>query len=218
MPSRVRDAKSGVAIFMVPHAAAQGLIAGEAFEAVEMAPGEAQLVLGFVDYRDNDLGDYNEAMIVFMVRPRATTLPAGTYIYKLPVNQPFTCEAGSRIWGFPKSLEQIDVEYEDTRARCRLVMNGEHVFTLTVPRAAIDEAPQPDLEMVTYTYLDGPHAVPFTSGGRGTAISMGSDGVELTLGTHRIANELRGLGLPKPAFMSTWTEHMSGSFDAPRPL
>jgi len=219
VPSIVRDASSGVAIFTVPLVAAQRLIGGDAFEAVEMAPGQTQLVLGFVDYRDNDLGDYNEVMIVFMVRPRGTTLAAGTYIYKLPVDQSFTYEAGSKIWGFPKSLEAIDVHYENHRVTCRLGMDGEHVFTLTVPRAAIDDAPQPDLEMVTYTYLDGrPQAVPFTSGGKGTAMSMGSDGVELTLGTHPIAEELRSLGLPMPAFMSTWTEHMSGSFGAPRPL
>jgi hypothetical protein len=185
-----------------------------------MAPGQTQLILGFVDYRDNDLGDYHEVMIVFMVRPKGADAGTdGTFIYKLPVDQSFTCEAGIKIWGFPKSVERIDIDYAQDRATCRLVMNGQAVFTLTVPRAlaAPDEAP--DLEMLTYTYgPDGAMVVPFTTGGTGTSVVAGPDGVELTLGTHPIADELRGLGLPAPPLLSTWTEHMRGTFGAPHVL
>lgn len=219
IPSLVRDAGSGVAMFMVPSTAAQRLVYGDALEVVEMAPGETQVLLGFVDYRDNDLGDYNEVMIVFLVRPRGTELPEGTYIYKLPVDQAFTCEAGSRIWGFPKTVDRIDVRYEETSATCELSMDGQHVFTLRLPRTAIHDGEQPELEMVTYTYIDGvAHVVPFTSGGRGTVPTLGGEGVELVLGPHPLAAELRGLGLPKPAMLSSWTEHMCGSFGAPRRL
>ena len=218
MPAVVRDASAGNAIFSVPAAAAQRLV-GEAFTVVEMAPGQTQLILGFVDYRDNDLGDYNEVMIVFMVRPRGASADAdGTFIYKLPVNQSFTCEAGRTIWGFPKSVEQIDIDYHDDRAICRLLMGGEHVFTLTVPRTQGEGAAAPDMAMTSYTYLDGPMAVPFTTGGYGTSMVAGADGVELALGPHALAGELRALGLPAPAMMSTWTEHMHGAFGAPRAL
>jgi hypothetical protein len=217
LPAIVRDASTGNAIFMVSAATAQRLV-GDGFEVVEMAPGLTQLILGFVDYRDNDLGDYNEVMIIFMVRPRgAPPETAGTFIYKLPVNQSFTCEAGCTIWGFPKSIEQIDIEYHSDRATCTLVMGGQHVFTLTVPRATAADAGAPDMEMTTYTYLDGPTALQFITGGA-AAVSSGADGVELTLGSHPIADELRSLGLPTAPMMSTWMEHMHGSFDAPRKL
>jgi hypothetical protein len=217
MPAVVRDASSGTAIFLVPTAEAQQLV-GEAFELVEMAPGQTQLILGFVDYRDNDLGDYNEVMVVFMVRPRGDDdESAGTFIYKLPVNQHFTCEAGCRIWGFPKSVEQIDIDYHDNHVTCTLVMDRQHVFTLTVPRCKSTEDPPPDMEMATYTYLDGPTVVSFTTGGA-AAMSPGPDGVELILGPHPLARQLRGLGLPAPPMMSTWMEHMHGSFGSPRKL
>lgn len=217
MPAIVRDASSGNAIFLVPSAEAQQLV-GDAFEVVETAPEQTQLILGFVDYRDNDLGDYNEVMIVFMVRPRgAGDDAAGTFIYKLPVNQAFTCEAGCRIWGFPKSIEQIDIDYHDVRVTCTLVMDGQHVFTLTVPRGQATDGAAPDMEMATYTYLDGPTVVGFTTGGA-TALSPGPDGVELVLGPHPLAAQLRGLGLPAPPMMSTWMEHMHGSFGSPRKL
>lgn len=217
MPAVVRDASSGNVIFMVPSAAAQQLV-GHAFEVVEMAPGQTQLILGFVDYRDNDLGDYNEVMVIFMVRPRGAAAGSeGTFIYKLPVNQSFTCEAGCTIWGFPKSVEHIDVDYRDDRVTCRLVMNGQHVFTLTVPRGKTEGGDAPDMEMATYTYLDGPTVVRFTTGGP-TAVSPGAERVELVLGNHPLADELRRLGLPAPAMMSTWMEHMHGTFGAPHKL
>ena len=60
LPCIVRDASSGNAIFLVSRDVAQRLVPGDAFEVVEAAPGQTQLILGIIDYRDNDLGDYGE--------------------------------------------------------------------------------------------------------------------------------------------------------------
>ena len=181
-------------------------------------------LLGMIDYRDNDLGDYNEVAIIFFVYPSdGSPEDAGTYIYKLPVNQAFTCEAGCTIWGFPKTVDKIDYGYQDDSATCRLEMDGQHVFTLTLPRAssratAETAAPVPDTAGPTYTYISGvPHRTTFTTGGD-TIVSPGDTGVELELGSHAIADQLRELGLPKPALMSTWNEHMRGSFAQPEKL
>jgi len=214
LPAVVRDASAGTAMFVVPSGGVRALVPS-AFDVVEVSPGQTQVVLGFVDYRDNDLGDYHEAMIAFFVRPAGKPGGDGTYIYKLPVDQSFTRDAGAAIWGFPKTIERIDVAYTDERATATLVMDGRTVFTLSVPRTtAGDEGP--DMEMVTYTMLDGkPAAIPFTQGGSGFALGMDPSAVTLELGTHPIADELRALGLPCPAAMSTWTERMRGAWRAP---
>ena len=221
LPVEVRDASSGNAMYGVDAGAAQALIPGSAFKVVESAPGQTQLLLGIIDYRDNDLGDYNEVAIIFFVYPaNASPEAAGTFIYKLPVNQSFTCEAGSTIWGFPKTLDKIDYHYDDETAQCRLEMAGQHVFTLSLPRGRPqqDVAPAGDTAGPTYTYIAGvAHRTTFTTGGD-TLVSPGADGVELELGSHPIADQLRALGLPKPALMSTWTEHMRGSFEVPEKL
>ena len=221
LPVEVRDASSGNAMYLVDAAAAQALIPGDAFQVVESAPGQTQLLLGIIDYRDNDLGDYNEVAIIFFVHPRGgSPEQAGTYIYKLPVNQSFTQEAGCTIWGFPKTVDQIDYSYDDAKATCRLEMDGQHVFTLSLPRhsAADGATPSEDTAGPTYTYISGvPHKTTFTTGGD-TIVSPGDEGVELSLGDHPIAQELRGLGLPKPALMSTWNEHMHGTFEVPEKL
>ena len=55
----------------------------------------------------------------------------GTYIVHLPVDQSFTCEAGATIWGFPKTVQEIDFEVSGQRARCSLVYHGAHALTLS---------------------------------------------------------------------------------------
>ena len=57
-------------------------------------------------------------------------------MYRMPVNQAFTCEAGNRVMGFPKTVEDLTVTYTDATASFRLAMGGHHVLTLTVPRRA----------------------------------------------------------------------------------
>ena len=195
MPVVVRDAGSGSAMFMVPSEAAQKLIPGDAFRVVEAAPGQTQCVIVIVDYRDNDLGDYDEVGIVFFVHPKdGRPEQAGSYIYKLPVNQDFTREAGYEIWGFPKTVEDIRFEYTGTSARCALHMDGQHVLTLEVPRG--EGTSSEDSPGIGYTYKDGvPHRTQTTMGAEGSFLSPGREGVTLELGSHPIADDLRSLGL-----------------------
>jgi hypothetical protein len=217
MPVVVRDASAGTAMFEVDATAAQKLVPGSDFAVVESAPGRAQLNLATIDYRDNDLGDYHEVGITLFVTPVAGG-EAGTFITRLPVDQAFTCAAGRGIWGFPKSVEDIVVEYRDDSVATTLRMDGELVMRLTLPRGGADTMPQ--MPMVTYTYIDGaPHGTPFSQGGAGSQVVVGDDGVALELGTHGVADELEALGLGRtPAVLSTWTEHMNGTFGDPRPL
>lgn len=213
LPCAVRDASSGTVLYTVDAAAAQALVP-DAFEVVEDSPGQTQATIVIVDYRDNDLGDYDEVGIIFFVRPQGQPDAAvGSYIYKLPVNQSFTCEAGFKIWGFPKTVEDIDFSYTDSSATCKLVMDNKHVLTLTVPRGG-DGVSEP-APATGYTLIDGvPHQNVFTRGGTGEQALPGGEGVVLELGDHPLADELRSLGLDKlEPMLSVWTEHMTGTFE-----
>jgi Acetoacetate decarboxylase (ADC) len=217
MPCVVRDASAGTAIFDVDATAARALVP-EQFALVETAPGRCQLVIAVIDYRDNDLGDYREIGITFFVTPAAGPADeVGTYIHRLPVDQQFTCEAGRTIWGFPKSVEDIDLVRADSSAMCTLRIDGTLVLRLTLPRGGSDT--MPPLPMTTYTLIDGvAHRTAFTQGGTGSQVLVGGDGVTLDLGDHPQAKELAALGLPAPAQLSTWTEHMQGTFETAEPL
>ena len=217
MPCVVRDASAGTALFEVDATAARALVP-EQFELVETSPGRCQLVVAAIDYRDNDLGDYLEVGITFFVTPAGGSADdTGTFITRLPVDQPFTCEAGRTIWGFPKTVEDIALDYADTAVTCTLRMDGQLVLRLTLPRGGRDE--MPPLPMTTYTVINGvAHRTAFTQGGTGSQVLVGGDGVALELGDHPVAKELATLGLPAAAQMSTWTEHMRGTFETPDPL
>jgi acetoacetate decarboxylase len=217
MPCVVRDASAGTAMFEVDAGVAAGMVP-DAFEITESAPGRCQLSLAVIDYRDNDLGDYDEIGVILFVKPRGSANDeAGTYIAHLPVDQAFTCEAGRTIWGFPKSVEDIDIAYGERSMTATLRMDGSLVLRVTLPRGGDDEMPA--LPMTTYTLIDGvPHATAFTQGGTGSQVVAGGEGASLELGDHPLAKQLASLGLPAAPQLTTWTEHMRGTFETPRPL
>lgn len=224
-PVEVRDASSGSASFLVPAAAATRLVP-DAFEVAQFLPGRALCTLVVVDYRDNDLGDYNEMAVGFMVYPkgRGPTIPwfgtwadmlggrLASHITHMPVDQSFTRDAGEKIWGYPKTVQQIDIEYRSDSVSGRLTYDGQHSFTLSVPRGG--ERNVPGGQIQTLSMIDGSaYRTTAEQKMEGMGIRMGGATVEL--GQGRIADELRSLGLPKRALMCTWTEHMSAKFGKP---
>lgn len=169
----------------MPKDAAQKLIAHTGLRATGMAS------LAFVRYEDSDLGAYNEVAVSLIVR-------GGVYIHQLPVNQSFTLEAGRTIWGFPKFMAGIDIVEDTEGATCKLVHDGAHVLTLRVGRGWV---PMPLPSLPSYSCLDGAvRRTPWKTSGLARA-RLG--GASLELGPHPIAEELRSLGLPKRALMTT---------------
>ncbi|MGI9592125.1 MAG: acetoacetate decarboxylase family protein [Myxococcota bacterium] len=222
-PVVVREASSGAATYLVSSKAARALLPGAEFELVELLPGRAVCVIAIIDYKDNDLGDYNEVSVALFVRPRGerakipylgnwlelTRGELGVHILHLPVNQSFTCEAGCTIWGYPKTVEEVEFDYTADRASCKLVIEGKHALTLSVPRGGSKALPES--EMKTWSYVDGaPHVVRAQQGAEGFGMRFG--GAELTLGTGTIADQLRSLGLPKRPLMCTWMEKFHARF------
>lgn len=222
----VRDACSATATWMVSARAARELLPGPELEIAEVLPGLGLLSIACIDYRDNDLGDYNELSIALFVRrsgePKAFgrlrnaadmargSLP--TYIAYLPVTQSFTCEAGRVIWGFPKSVDEIDFDTSGDRALCVWNKGGQNVLKISIPTGGSQSLPERSL--ATYSYIDGVlHRTPFVSSAETIGVRLG--GAQIALGAHPIADALRSLGLPKRALMTMWMDGMRGRFEAP---
>lgn len=229
LPVYVREASSGSATWLVPAGAARRLLPCDDLELAELLPGRALLSIAAIDYRDNDLGDYNEVSVALFVRPRgqAGGIPylgsvldffggrLGTYIHRLPVTQSFTRDAGAQIWGFPKTVDEIEFEDDVGRCTCTWSREGRRVLSLSLPRGGSRSLPE--REMVTYSVIEGiPHATRFTTAAEGVGFRLG--GARLELGEHPLADELRALGLPRAALLSTWMERMRGRFEAPQKL
>jgi hypothetical protein len=216
-PMEVEELHAATVLYAVPAEAATALLPGEAFEVVEIAPGTAQLVLAACDYVRNPWGDYDELNLGFLARPAgAPAEVVGSFVYRMPVNQDFTCEAGNRVMGFPKSVEDLRVTYTGATVSFRLAIDGRHVLTLTLPRAAPLGAPE-RVAATSYSYLDG---VPYATD---LAMDMGTGLVDptevvLELGDGPVADELRSLGLPRAPDLATWGEGLSATFQLGRPV
>lgn len=133
-PMVVASANIATLLFTVPAPAAAALVPGGDFEIVESVPGSTQLIIAACDYIENPWGDYREINIGFLAKPvGGGPETAGSFIYRMPVDQAFTCEAGTKVMGFPKTVEQITTEYHDDVVVFDLVFGGRPTLHLTVP-------------------------------------------------------------------------------------
>ena len=215
-PMEVAEFDAATLVFSVPADAAQALLPGDAFEVVA-ADGVAQFVVALCDYHQNPWGDYLEINLGFLARPvGAGDEVVGSFVYRRPVDQAFTCRAGNEVMGFPKTVEDLAVARADGRVEFSWHVDGELVLSVSFPDVA-GTGEVARVETGSYSYLHGvPHETPL-------AMDMGSGlldpaDVVVTLGSGPAADELRSLGLPKAPDFGTWGTGLSATFQLGHPL
>jgi Acetoacetate decarboxylase (ADC) len=228
MPVKIRKATQHMAMFSVDADAAQQMIDYSGLQVCRYRPRKAIAVLMLMRYVDGDLGQYLEYGTNIMVNPPGSNASglralqsAGAFIHHLPVDQPFTLEAGRKIWGYPKVMADFTVRGADDRAGAR---DGRHFgfdvridgqfalgmdFTpgLPVP-AAFTSKPQVH---PTYSHLDG---VTRQTAGEMTlsGVRYRLGGATVRLGDHPYAAELAALGFPKRAMISSSADNVEMTF------
>jgi hypothetical protein len=216
LPVLVEEMNTATLTFTVPLEPARALLPGDDFEVAEIAPGSAMLVIALVDYLRNPWGDYGEVNLGLLAHPVGEPDRVGAFVWRMPVDQEFTCTAGNRVMGLPKTVEDIAVDYDDDQVTFTLTMGGAMALRVRLPRAAASGAPTAETT-VTWSYLDGAAtAVPLTIE-LATGIVPG-DQVEIELGSGVVADELRSLGLPVAPDLAMWGEGLSGTFGRPEAL
>jgi hypothetical protein len=221
IPVEVRSAKMVAAQFLVDADAAQRVIDYSGLRVARQMGGKAMLALSAIAYADNDLGPYHEFAVAFVVEPhdgapgakqswnRPTTL-----IHRLPVNQEFTCKVGKGLWGFPKWVCHIDYLDRWRSTECIVTDDGELAIALEVGRGVVP-LPAVETEMTAYAWDDGIlRRTPWIT--RNQLVRARPRGAQVRLGTdHPMADELRSVGLPAKALMTTTVGLMSATFGAP---
>jgi Acetoacetate decarboxylase (ADC) len=219
MPVKIRKSEQHMAMFSVDADAAQQMIDYTGLKVCRHRPGRAVVVLIHMHYVDGDLGEYNEYGTNVMVNPPGSDASgfralgsAAAFIHHLPVDQPFTLEAGTTIWGYPKVMADFDVR-EGRRFGMDVSIEGQFVVGmefspgLRIPSAFTSRTQQNP----TYSYRDG--VLRQTIGEMSlTGARYRPGGVRLRLGDHPYAKELAALGLPKRAMMSGSAENVEMSF------
>jgi hypothetical protein len=219
MPVKIRKAEQHMAMFSVKADAAQQMIDYSGLKVCQFLPGRAVVVLMLMHYVDGDLGQYFEYGTNVMVNPPGSDASgpralqsAGAFIHHLPVDQAFTLEAGTTIWGYPKVMADFTIREGKTFAfdvsiDGQLAVGMEFSPGLPIPSKFTSRTQKNP----TYSYRDG--VLRETIGEMSpTGVRYRLGGVRLRLGDHPYAKELAALGLPKRAMMSGSAENVEMSF------
>lgn len=217
MPVQIRKANQHMAMFSVDADAAQRLIDYSGLHVCRYLPGRALVVLMLMHYLDGDLGQYHEFGTSVMVNPPGSSASgpralrsAGAFIHHLPVDQEFTLEAGTKIWGYPKVMAEFTVR-EGKQFGFDCSVDGQLVIDMEFRRGLPFRLTPRRQEQRSYSHRDGvtrETAFEHTLDGVRTRVG----GVRVRLGDHPYAKELASLGLPKRAMLSSSTDHVQMTF------
>jgi hypothetical protein len=220
MPVQIRKANQHMAMFSVDADAAQHLIGYSGLQVCRYLPGRAIVVLMLMHYIDGDLGQYYEFGTSVMVNPPGTApgskaspralQSAGAFIHHLPVDQPFTLEAGTKIWGYPKVMADFTIR-EGRSFGFDCVIDGQLVIGMDFrPGLPIRLTPRQQAQR-SYSHRDGvTRETAFEHTLDGVRTRLG--GVRVRLGDHPYAKELASLGLPKRAMLSSSADQVQMTF------
>ena len=218
MPVKIRKAAQHMAMFSVDADAAQQMIDYSGLQVCRYLPGRAIVVLMLMHYIDGDLGEYYEYGTNVMVNPPGTNASgpralgsAGAFIHHLPVDQEFTLEAGTKIWGFPKIMADFTIR-DGHQFSFDLTIDGQFALGmdfrpgLPVPLSGRTQG------QTSYSYRDGvTREIPFEM--TPSALRYRIGGARVRLGEHPYAKELASLGFPKRALISGSVGNVQMSFD-----
>jgi hypothetical protein len=220
MPVQIRRANQHMAMFSVDADAAQHLIDYSGLQVCRYLPGRAIVVLMLMHYLDGDLGKYYEFGTSVMVNPPGTApgskaspralQSAGAFIHHLPVDQAFTLEAGTKIWGYPKVMADFTVR-EGRQFSFDCSVDGQLVITMEFRRGLPIRLMPRQQAQRSYSHRDGvTRETGFEHTLDGVRTRFG--GVHVRLGGHPYAKELASLGLPKRALLSSSADHVQMTF------
>ncbi len=228
-PAHFRDGSSLVTTYLVPAGPADERSASSGCRAARAAPGRTIASVVGVHYTDTDCGAYDELAMGVVVQPvdgrrrvpYAATLAdllrgrVATFAWRLAVSTTLARDAGLRMWGYPKTVEDLRYRREGGRASMAWHDGDTEVLRLTVPDAGTRSAAP--ISPPVYSVLDGEPVVGNLTQSA-TGVGYHRLGAGIQLGDHPVADELRRLGLPRRPILAVWSGHLSFRMSAPRPL
>src|SRR3984957_7215367 len=217
MPVRIRKANQPMAMFSVDADAAQRLIDYSGLQVCRYLPGRAIAVLMLMHSIDGDLGQYYEFGTSIMVNPPGSAASgpralgsAGAFIHYLPVDQAFTLEAGTTIWGYPKVMAGFTIR-DGAQFGFECVVDGQLVIGMDFRRGLPIRLTPRQQEQRSYSHRDGiTRETGFEHTLDGVRTRLG--GALVRLGDHPYSKELASLGLPKRAIVSSSADQVQMTF------
>lgn len=213
LPIFYYDGTAQTAVFPARLRAVRKLLPDPRFVPARLAPGVGAVAVTCFEYRDTDIGPYNElAIAVILNAPHAgSNLPGRAllsglrdnqlhaWVQHLPVTTEIAREGGVALYNYPKFVGSIEFEEQGSRRRCRLGEGDETILTLDGPLVATPG--QGETQLFSHLWMDRqPQSSEFKlnvlAGGR--VLRPGSAWIELGA-SHPIARELGGLVISRRA-------------------
>lgn len=235
LPILYFDTSALAALFWVDMARAQSLLVGTGLRAIAARPGKALAAVAFYNYRETTVGAYNEVGVAIAVRPEALfdqPLPrvdllwplerrlTGYYIIDLPVTTAAANAAGRELWGFPKFITDIEIDWQgrDFAGRVRSPADSGDICSLSGRLGQGLLAPP--LQLALYSQLQGRLLRSLVNvRGRATIALPGSLRLRTGTSQHDMAERLRALGLADVApFAVHYTHAFQSRLNAGAPM
>jgi hypothetical protein len=210
LPIAYRDNNHLVALFSVDTGPVADKLSEHGFAPV-VVRGRAQVALVFFEYTESAIGPYNEVGLASFAVPLGQQAPrwaalemlrdprkrsSGTFVHHLPVTSEAAFVAGRELWGYPKFVTQLPIEWRGREfSGAVLDPSGNSSIVELAGRRGLG-VPIPALQVLTYTRL-GSQALqtPVDVRGWGIAARAGSMRVHVGTSQHPMAQTLRAFGL-----------------------
>jgi Acetoacetate decarboxylase (ADC) len=195
------------AVFAARLVALRRLMPDPRFAPARLAPGLGAVAITCFEYRDTDIGPYNElAISVVLNEPwflpnlpgmalisslRRRQLHA--WVQHLPVTTEIARAGGVDFYNYPKFIAGIDYKQSGDRRTCRLSEGAEHILTLSGKRIATPRSEQ--LQLFSHLWMDRqPQSSEFKINALEMGVTIRPGACSLALGDrHPIASELASL-------------------------
>jgi Acetoacetate decarboxylase (ADC) len=153
LPIRYFDVGCLVATFLTDLARAAELLKGTGLKPVPQEDGKGVVVIYCIEYRNTDIGPYNEVGLTVVAVAQGDPIPA-SYVVNLPVTTAVANRAGQEIWGYNKFLAAIDVKSDRNKfATILRDTDGAMICALEGARGA--SVPVPPADILTFTLFKG---------------------------------------------------------------
>ncbi len=231
LPVFYYDGTAIQAVFAARLGALRRLMPDPRFAPARLAPGLGAVVITCFEYRDTDIGPYNElAISVVLNEPWfLPNLPGRALVSSLRRRQlhawiqhlPVTTEI-ARAYGaemnYPKFVAGIDFEQTATDRVCHLSEGEEHILTLSGKRIATPRSEQ--FQLFCHTWMDRqPQSAEFKINAIEMGVSLSPAAATLQLGgRHPIARELADLIAWRRPIQYQYTARFEGILYGPEHL
>jgi len=229
LPCFYYDASSMQAVFPAHYGRLSRLLPDPRFVPARLAPGLGCVVVTCLEYRDSDIGAYNELAISIPLNVPAhrPNLPGRAlwesvrrrqvhvFVHHLPVTTDVAMRGGIDYFNFPKFVAGIDFVDGGGTRRCRLTEGQEPILIFTGPR--IPARARAEAQTFCHLWMDRqPQQAEFKLNQLALGISLRPGAATLELGSrHPIARELDRLLVSCSSLQYEYTPQLEAILHGP---